>query len=196
MKTSAFRILPLLVAGWFAAGCVVRSIQPWLSDESRVKEPSLVGAWHDAKANCTAFFSESDDSDCDYDVLLVTDNQDVSRFTASLHKLDELHVLTVGPGDPDNLNGIVLLPGHLLLKAEMAGDELKLHGIDLDAFRARAEQAQVALAAGGSQTEGYTLAGDTEEVEAFARAQVADPDFFDAQPLYSFRKLPAAAPEK
>ena len=97
MKTSAFRILPLLVAGLFAAGCVVRSIQPWLSDESRVKEPSLVGAWHDAKATCTAFFSESDDSDCDYDVLLVTDNQDVSRFTASLHKLDELHVLTVGP---------------------------------------------------------------------------------------------------
>ncbi|HPT17646.1 MAG TPA: hypothetical protein PK388_10215 [Kiritimatiellia bacterium] len=196
MKTSVLRLLPLLAAGLFAAGCVVRSIHPWLSDESRVKEPSLAGAWHDAKGPCTAFFSESDDSDYDYDVLLVTDNQDVSRFSASLHQLGEQYVLTVGPGDPDNLNGIVLLPGHLLLKAEMAGDALKLHGIDLDAFRARAEQAQVALAAGGSQTEGYTLAGDTEEVEAFARAQVADPDFFDAQPLYSFRKLPAAAPEK
>ena len=196
MKTSAFRILPLLVAGLFAAGCVVRSIQPWLSDESRVKEPSLVGAWHDAKATCTAFFSESDDSDCDYDVLLVTDNQDVSRFTASLHKLDEWYVLTVGPGDPDNLNGIVLLPGHLLLKAEMAGDELKLYGIDLDAFRARAEQAQLALVPDGSKSDGYTLAGDTEEVEAFVRAQVAGPDFFEAQPLYAFRKLPAAAPEK
>jgi hypothetical protein len=162
MKTSAARLLPLLAAGLLAAGCVVRSIQPWLSDESRVKEPSLVGAWHDAKGQCTAFFSESDDSDCDYDVLLVTEARDVSRFTASLHKLDELHVLTVGPDDPDNLNGIVLLPGHLLLKAEMAGDALNLYGIDLDAFRERAEQAQVALAAGGSQTEGYTLAGDTE----------------------------------
>jgi len=192
MKTSAARLLPLLAAGLLAAGCVVRSIQPWLSDESRVKEPSLVGAWHDAKGQCTAFFSESDDSDCDYDVLLVTEARDGSRFTASLHKLDELHVLTVGPDDPDNLNGIVLLPGQLLLKAEMAGDALNLYGIDLDAFRERAEQAQVALAAGGSQTEGYTLAGDTEEVEAFARAQLADPEFFDAEPLYSFRKLPAA----
>ena len=184
----------LLLVCLFAAGCVVRSLQPWLSNESRVKDPALVGAWHDAKGKCVAFFSESDDSNYDYNILMVNNNTDVSRFTASLHKVDEQYVLTVGPGDPDNLNGIVLLPGYLLLKAELAGDSLKLYGINLDTFRERAEKAQVALVPDGSKDNGYTLAGDTEAVEAFVRTQLADPEFFDADPLYSFRKLPAAAP--
>ncbi len=190
MKNS---FLPLAIC-LLCAGCVVRSIQPWLSDETRVKEPSLAGSWHDAKGKCVAFFSESDDSDCDYNVLLVQDNKDMSRFSASLHKLDDQLVLTVGPDDPDNLNGCVLLPGHLLLKAVLEGDSFKLYGINLDSFRERAEKAQVALVPGGTKDDGFTLAGATAEVETFARAQLADPEFFDAEPLYSFRKLPAAAP--
>ena len=184
----------LLAAALLAAGCVVRSIQPWLSDESRVKEPALAGAWHDARENCTAFFSESDDSDYGYNVLMVNNGTDVSRFTASLHKLDDQLVLVVGPGDPGNLNGIVLLPGYLLLKAQIEGDSMKLHGIDTDTFGERAEKAQVTLVPGGTRNDGYTLGGDTAEVEAFARAQLADPEFFDAEPLYSFQKLPAQAP--
>lgn len=184
----------LLLACLLAAGCVVRSLQPWLSDESRVKNPALAGAWHDAKGKCTAFFSESDDSHYDYNVLMVTDNKDTTRFTASLHKLADQLVLTVGPGDPDNLNGIVLLPGYLLLKAETTGDSLKLYDINLDTFRERAEKAQVALVPDGSKNDGYTLAGDTAAVEAFVRTQLADPEFFDAEPLYSFQKLPAGAP--
>ena len=193
MKKILGPALVLLVC-LLAAGCVVRSLQPWLSSESRVKDPALVGAWHDAKEKCTAFFSEADDSDYDYNVLMVNNGTDVSRFTASLHKLDEHLLLTVGPGDPDNLNGIVMLPGYLLLKAETAGDSLQLYDINLDTFRERAEKAQVTLVPDGSKNDGYTLGGDTEAIEAFVRAQLADPEFFDADPLYSFRKLPAAAP--
>ena len=50
------------------------------------------------------------------------------------------------------------------------------------------------LVPGGSANDGFTLGGSTAEIEAFLRAQLADPEFFDAKPLYSFRKLPAAAP--
>ena len=191
---NAARLLPLLAAALLAAGCVVRSLQPWLSDESRVAEPDLRGAWHDAQGKCVAFFGESNDSECDYAVLLVQNDQDLSRFAASLHRLDETLLLAVGPQDPENLNGCVLLPGHLLLKAVCEGDSLKLYNVDLDSFAARAANAPVALVPGGSATDGYTLGGATTEVEAFLRAQLADPGFFDAEPLYSFRKLPAAAP--
>ncbi len=185
-------LLPLAVL-LCGAGCVVQSLQPWLSDETRVDEPSLLGTWHDAKEKATAFFSESDDSNYDYNVLMVTDNKNTARFTASLHKLDEQYVLTVGPDDPDNLNGVVLLPGYLLLKVELDVDSLKLYGIELDTFRERAEKAQVTLVP-ESKDSGDILAGGTAEVEAFVRAQLADPEFFDAKPLYSFRKLPAATP--
>lgn len=185
-------LLPL-AALLLGAGCLVRSLHPWLSAESRVDEPALNGGWYDARGRCAAFFSAASDSDYAYDVLLVDDDKDVSRFGASLHALDGQLVLAVGPRDPENLNGCVLLPGYLLLKAELDGDALKLHGIDLDTFRGRAEQAQLALVPGGSPNDGYTLAGDTAAAEAFVRAQLADPAFFDEKPLYSFRKLPVSA---
>jgi hypothetical protein len=183
----------LLAVCLLCAGCVVRSIQPWLSDESRVKEPSLLGAWHDVKSSSVAFFSESSSSDYDYNILWVQNGKDLSRFTASLHRIDDTLLLAVGPDDPENLNGCVLLPGHLLLKTVLDGDSLKLYGMDLESFADRAAKAAVGLLPNGSVNDGFTLAGTTAEVEAFARAQLADPEFFAADPLYSFHKLPAAA---
>ena len=175
------------------AGCVVRSIHPWLSDESRVKDPSLVGSWHDAKSRSVAFFSESSSSDYDYNILWVQNGKDLSRFTASLHRIDDVLLLIVGPDDPENMNGCVLLPGHLLLKATLDGNSLKLFGLDLESFAERAAKAAVGLLPDGSSSDGFTLAGATAAAEAFVRAQLADPKFFDAEPLYSFRKLPGAA---
>ncbi len=189
MKRTAWVVL-LLSALLFCAGCVVRSIQPWLSAESRVKEPALVGSWHDVKNQSVAFFSESSAAEYDYNVLWVQNGKDISRFTASLHRIDDTLLLVVGPDDPENLNGCVLLPGHLLLKTVLAGDSLKFYGLDLDSFEDRATKAAVGLLPGGSTTDGFTLGGPTAEVEAFARALMAEPEFFDAEPLYSFNKLP------
>ena len=191
-RLSAFSLL--LAAAVLCGGCVVRSIQPWLSDESRVQDPSLVGSWHDAQGKCVAFFSESDDSDWDYAVLLVQNHKDISRFTASLHRIDDVLLLAVGPENPDNLNGCVLLPGHLVLKAVCEGDSLKLYNVDLESFADCAAKSPVALGPGGSANDGFTLGGSTAEIEAFLRAQLADPEFFDEMPLYSFQKLPVAAP--
>ena len=49
-------VLPL-AAGLLCAGCLVRSVHPWLSDETRVEEPALLGAWRDEQAKTTAVFS-------------------------------------------------------------------------------------------------------------------------------------------
>ena len=130
-----------IVAVLLGAGCVVRSIQPWLSDDSRVKDPALAGSWHDVKSQSVAFFSESSSSDYDYDILWVQNGKDISRFTASLHRLDDTLLLVVGPEDPENMNGCVLLPGYLLLKTALEGDSLKLYGLDLDSFEERAAKA-------------------------------------------------------
>ena len=181
----------LLVLLLLCAGCVVRSVQPWLSDESRVAEPSLLGSWHDAKNNVVAFFTGSPE---EYQVLSVNDGKDASRFVATLHRIDETLLLVVGPVNPDNMEGCALLPGYILLKAAFDGDSLKLFSVDLDSFADRAAKTPVALLAGGSVGDGFALTGTAAESEAFLRAQLADPEFFDEDPLYSFRKLPAANP--
>lgn len=181
----------LTIACLLAAGCVVRSVSPWLTDDSRVEDPSLLGAWHDAKAKSVVFFTGTP---LDYEVMLAN-GREAPCFTATLHRIDDLLLLQVGPQAPDDLSGASLLPGFLLFKAVLEDERLTLYGFDTDTFEERAGQAEMALVAGGSRSDGYVLSGSTEEVEAFLREQLADPGLFSQAPLYAFRKLPATAPE-
>ena len=181
----------LLAAGLLSAGCLVRSVQPWLSEETRISEPSLLGSWRNTQGDSVAFFSGSPE---EYLVISVDDGKSVSRFVATLHRLDDVLLLQVGPAEPENMSGYALLPAYILFKAVLKGNSLKLYGIDLDAFPARAAQAQVPLLAGGSENDGYVLTGTAEESEAFLRAQLGQRGFFDKKPLYSFRKLPVPTP--
>lgn len=185
----------LLAAGLCCTGCVVQSIRPWLSDESRVAEPPLLGAWHDAKTQSVAFFTgSSSGSDYAYAVLLVQDGKEAGRFTANLHRVDDTLLLVVGPEAREDLGVFATQPGHLVFKAVLDGDSLALHEVDVDTFRERAEKSQAPLLPGGSKNDGYVLTGSTADSEAFLRAQFADPEFFDTEPLYIFRKLPATDP--
>lgn len=185
-------LLPLTVL-LFGAGCVVRSIYPWLSDETRVEEPILLGAWQDPKEQHVAFFVEcTNSSDYAYSVLLVQKNNEISRFTANLHRIDDTLLLVVGPEEQNDLGIYARLPGYLLFKAVLDGDSLKLHLIDIDSFGERAEKAKLDFLPATNEQPSL-LTGTTADAETFVRAQLADPDFFDAQPLYSFRKLPVSA---
>ena len=186
----------LLATLFLAAGCVVRSIYPWLSQESLVNEPLLLGAWQDPAEQHVAFFTEcTNSSDYAYSVLLVQKENEISRFTANLHRIDGTLLLVVGPEERNELSTYASLPGHLLFKTVLDGNSLKLFAIDLETFPERAAKSQLPLLPVSSTNEKPSiLTGTTAEAEAFVRAQLADPEFFDEAPLYSFQKLPAAAP--
>lgn len=185
--------LLLLAAALCCAGCVVQSLHPWLAEESRVDDPSLLGSWHETEGDAVAFFTDANSADYDY-AITMAGPKDLARFTANLHRIDDAFLLVVGPEERDDAGVYATRPAHLLFKAVLDGDSMKLHAIDLDSFAGRAEKTTVPLLPGGSQSDGYVLTGTTAESEAFLRAQLADPEFFDAEPLYSFRKLPAAGP--
>lgn len=186
-----FSILLLSAAVCFSAGCLVRSINPWLPDETRVSEPVLAGSWQDAKEKTTLCFTGEPP---EYQVLMTQDGKEAGHFTAALHRLDDTLLLVAGPADPAGQDGLALLPAYILLKAAPADDVLRLYNVDLDSFGARAAAAQVPLVAGGSSSDGYVLAGTSAEAEAFLRAQLAAPDFFAAEPLYTLQKQPAGTP--
>lgn len=183
------RVALLLAAGLFASGCEVRSVYPWLPEETRTEDPSLLGAWHAAKGNTTAFFTGKPS---EYAVM-VANGGEAARFVASLHRVGDFLLLQVGPKPPNDLGSAALLPGHLLFKAEIDGDSMQLYEIDLESFPDRAAKSRMPLLPGGSENDGYVLTGTTADAEAFLRAQLADPTFFAEEPLYSFRKLPEAA---
>ena len=183
----------LLIAGClFSGGCLVRALHPWLSEETRVADPALAGAWQDVEKESVAFFTAG--AATNYAVLMVQEGKDLSRFSATLHRIDDTLLLMVGPEDRTDVGAFATLPGHLLYKAVLAGDSLQLFSVDLDAFAERAEKSKLALLPDSSRENGFVLLPATDDLEAFVRAQLAKPGFFGEKPFFSFRKLPAPAP--
>ena len=191
MKRSIASIFVCLGMGLFGCGCLVRSLYPWLSEESRVDDPSIAGTWQDVEKESVAFFNFT--TTTNYDVLMVQEGQDISHFSASLHRIDDSLFLLVAPEDRTDLGALATLPGHLLYKAVLQGDYLLLFSIDLDSFADRAEQSKVAVLPDSGKDKGFVLLPPTDELEAFVRAQQHDPGFFGKEPFFSFRKLPAKA---
>lgn len=187
----ALPVLLLSAAVGFSAGCLVRSVHPWLPDETRVSEPMLSGSWQDAKEKTTFCFTGEPP---EYQVGMTVDGKEGGHFTAALHRIGDTLLLVAGPADPDGQDGLALLPAYILLKAVPEGDTLRLYNVDLETFGERAAAAQVPRLAGGSTSDGYVLTGTSAESEAFLRARLAEPGFFAAEPLYSLEKQPAAGP--
>lgn len=188
------KVLPALLlsaAVCCSAGCLVRSVHPWLPAETRVSEPLLSGSWLDAKEKTMLGFTGEPP---EYQVRMTVDNKEAGHFTAALHRIGDTLLLVAGPADPAGQDGLALLPAYILLKAVPDGDTLRLYNVDLDTFGARAAAAQVPLLAEGSTADGYVLTGTSAQAEAFLRAQLAAPDFFAAEPLYTLEKQPVAAP--
>ena len=191
MKRFFSLLLVLLGLCLFGCGCLVRSLYPWLSEETRVADPSLAGAWQDVEKECIVFFNST--TSTNYDVLMVQEGEDVSRFSASLHRLDDALLLQVAPENRTDLGAFATLPGHLLYKAVLEGDALLLYAVDLDSFAGRAQQSGVAVLPDSAKDKGFILLPPTGDLEAFVRTQLPEPGFFGQDPFFSFRRLPAKA---
>ena len=181
----------LLALLLLSAGCLVQSVQPWLASNTCVAKPALLGTWYDANGKCAMFFTGTATN---YAVLMVGDGTDVSRYSATLHRIDKTLLLMFGAQEGSLPDVTAAIPVHYLFKAKLSGNALKLYNINLDDFEARAEKAQMPLLPDGSRNNGYILAGTTADAEAFLRAQLPDPKFFDTKPLFTLRKLPDPDP--
>lgn len=189
MKTNC-RLLALLTLCLLAASCMFPALAPWLTDETKVAAPDLAGTWHDADIPCTVFFRPAE-TNGDYQVLMVNNLKDTSRFAASLHRVADHLLLAVGHENPEDLDTFTLLPSYFLFQAEVADDVLRLYGLNLQNFRDRALRAGLAVVPRGAQGNDEVLASPTEAIAAFVQDQLAEPDFFDTTPLYTFHKLTA-----
>jgi hypothetical protein len=178
-----------LAAALLGAGCLVRSVHPWLSNESREEEPVLAGTWRDDKAKTTAIFIAEGGG---YAIEAIDSQQKASRLQATLHRVGETLLLQIAPSDPEGLNAFALLPAHILYKVQLGEDSLTLYPVDLGTFEARAANAEMPLLAEGSTDDGYVFTASTADVESFLLDQLADPAFFSDTPHYTFLKVPVS----
>ena len=169
------------------SACVVRSVYPWFPDITKVTDISLIGVWHDEKKDVTTFFTSGRESN--YNVLVISDKKEQTKFTASLHRLNKTLFLVVGPEDRNDMGVVATLPGYLLFRVEFQNDSMKLFGFDLESFGDRIKGKEIKILYDGGENKGYVLFSPTEHLTAFVRSQLDDKPFFDEKPMYSFKKV-------
>lgn len=168
-------------------GCVIRSVNPWFSPETRVADPSLAGFWTDANAPMAAFFGPIEENR--YSVLL-QDGKTESRFTAALHRIDSnLFLVATVPDRPD-LSVFATIPAHLLFRVDLKNNQFRLFPLNLKEFDLRLARYRIFPQAGGNSTNGYILTASTAELSEFIKTEYGDTTLFSEQPLYTFRAVP------
>lgn len=180
------RLLACLALLPVAAGCLVRSVHPWLTDDSLATEPALAGTWSDNQQQLTAVFTATNQR---YTVETTDRDQVTVRLTANLHRIGDTLLMQVAPGEQKSWNNFVLLFTHILYKVRLDGDRLTLHPPDVEVFGRLAAEANLALLADSSDSNGYVLTGSQGQVETFLCGHLDTPDFFKEEPDFTLRRL-------
>lgn len=124
------------------SGCLVRSVHPWLSRETAVEQPNLLGAWIDRKENDHIIFFEG--ADKEYRILLQgAEPGDENWFEGRLHRLDDILLLDIRPLERDDPEFLAVLPLHLLCKVSFDQEIMNIRTLDLDSFDNRAAAAGI-----------------------------------------------------
>ena len=177
----------LLALVLVASGCVVRTVYPWLSDDTKVSDISLVGTWHDGNEDETAFFTSG--SETNYNILLVSDKKEQSKFTASLHRVDKTLLLVVGPEARSDMGTMTTLPAYFLFRVELRENIMKLYDLDVESFGDRVKNQKLRQLEEGDEKKGYILLCTTKELNSFIESQINSKTLFSAEPMYTFTKL-------
>ena len=182
-KISYFAILPLMLL--LLSGCLVRALNPWLSDATKVKDISLAGVWYDEKSDVAAFFAQDGNN---YRLMVVNDRKDTACYVASLHRLDGKLLMEIGPDTRPEMTAATL-PAFLLFRVEMDKDSMLFYTIDLENFGCQLENSKIVKAVSGNKKNGFVLNSGTDELTEFVTAKLREPNFFYSKPMYQFRKI-------
>ncbi|MDP8205752.1 MAG: hypothetical protein P9L92_03730 [Candidatus Electryonea clarkiae] len=182
-------ILLLILVIVFSSGCVIRTLNPWLSEETSVSESKLQGVWFQDAEDGFAEAYISHTADGQYKVLLIENGTARNLFVATLHKIDDLYLLVAGPEKKENLEEWVRLPGYLLFKADIQENQLKIFGINDELSTDIFKDSGLTLMEERGEFDGEIILSSTVQLEEFVRAQLPDPAFFDDEPFYDFRRI-------
>jgi hypothetical protein len=176
----------MLLLGLPLAGCVVQSTAPWLDESTAVKESRLAGTWAATNQETTLVFGESD-ADGAFTALLVGKDLETMKFAMRLHQVGGILVLDAAP-EKDVEEHIAVIPGHLLVRAELNGDELKLFPLH------RLPEEAVLTAHGARKLAGRTsndppgVDAPADKMPKLAETVLADRSLFNDQPAYTLRR--------
>ncbi len=196
------RIVPLLLLG-IAAGCTIYSLNPFCTKGKIVELKTVSGYW---KLNVSA---GEDVSKNDITPWKITDNTLItydknskrSDFNIAFFKLnDQLFAdITATLSQNNEYWNVTVLPMHVLVKVEIAGDALTFIPLNMEWFNKTDNEKVKALKSvaydGNDKTRIYT--NSPEEWEHFLESNMDTPELFNQKQKFVLQKIaPAGTSEK
>lgn len=185
MMANRSRLIISLLCVLFAS-CVVRSVYPWLGDESLKSEPRLIGAWHDSGSDMEVYIAG--DGGGEYKAVVMEKNNRTTHLVVKHYALGGDAFLVVSPAEKESVEDFVTIPGHVMMKVVFIGDRMNVHLIEMDDIEERLNSSDVQLRAVGNEKDGIILFSETAALEKFVNEQIAMGDFFDDDPVYRFAR--------
>jgi hypothetical protein len=154
------------------------SFAPWIDGHEAPEHVSLEGNWQ-ASFGCVNF-TPLPGQQHSYDVTIGDcGGEPEFRLTATLHQLDGLYLIVVGPTKDREL---LTAPVYWLMKAELDDDTLNVFDVDGESFEHRVASSSIEF------HDGLVLS-ETEQLVEFLSWQVGDPSFFEAEHLYALSRI-------
>ena len=180
-KVQFIALLLVLVA---ASGCVVRSLNPWLADDTKTVASRLSGTWYDQKSGGKFIFKVLENGECD--TTIIDNDKKESRFRVKLHVVLDSLLMVAGPPDAEkSTEAVTSIPCYLLLKVKFDQESVNLYMMDLDSFGKRVKDSKIGMVEGGDKEKGFIVIDSTDTLKAFVTSQVKDPAFFGKDPVYT-----------
>jgi hypothetical protein len=186
-RRAASLIAPVAVAGLLLlSGCVVRSLNPWFTDEVVVFEERLLGEW-------VAY----DEDDGESEAVLRIEREGEAGYLLRYHALKEEPEPSLFAGRVANINGVLYLefkpelelesaagvfvvPAFGLARVSVAGDQLLLALLDADALGAAFSKRGWILEDVRRAESEPTVIAATAQLTGWLRSLPADAEFFES----------------
>lgn len=180
-----------LVAGSIVlTGCVV-SVDAVIPDSAATFDSRLLGAWEEVGGSDRAVVTR--DSGGSY-TIAYTGDMGTAQLSARLGRLGPRLVLDVWPAKPENRSEgpatDLMIPGHVLLALEIAGDSVVVAALDADTLLAALRSRALRLASTEAVNQ-LVLLGRTDDLRAGLTPYVSRQHAWDEPGVY---RRPSAAP--
>ena len=186
------QLLKLLVTGTavLLSGCFPATIHPFYTTDDLGYEPALIGRWSEPDDTDTSLQFAKAENGKGYDLTVTDGDDDQSRISAHLLKLDGTLYLDMMPlvsEDMPDFPKIYLLPVHWLYKVESVEPEFKMTNLDTDWLESLIKEAPETLkhewvsykVENNSLEERLIITASTKELQAFIIKHANNEDAWD-----------------
>ena len=174
---------------FLCSSCIVRSVEPWLKDDTLVFEDDLLGGWigKDAQGSDVAMTFLRKENGKAY-IVQFTSKDGSGTFVGQLGKFGSDYYLDFCPAEgAKGLDGFMLFPTHSVARLRIGPDSIVVRPLDYEAVKAAAKLDRLRNVKYFWEDDDLVFVSSSEDLQRFLLGLGSDSNLF-APPMNLSRR--------